>query len=214
MKKIKNKINYLNKKIEKNKEQIQRQTEKLNTIINLFNKNNTTKWVAVLGIVISISSLVISYTTFYFNAYKDAPTIIHGHIYCPKEIQKNVGDLISIGLMNYGNSWTQYNLSIVGEGFLLKESNIAGYVSEETLNNEYVSKLNFPYSIGPKDPDSYIIHIYPNTTLEQIKITAKLHYKTFSKIPLPFFDDIEYNILNCPYNTSITDIMYHLMEIK
>lgn len=176
-------------------------------IHRMSNKNDSTKWIAILG-------LVIAFSTYYFNVYLHAPNIVYTEVKCPKIFEKYSGELITISFTNYGDGATRYKLTLIGNGVGFKKSNMGTHVSREEFTKNYKSKLEFTYVIGPKVSNSFTFHIFANESSQsQIGYTATLEYDTFPLFPIPLtFRHVKYTILDCRYILNPQDSQYYLAE--
>jgi hypothetical protein len=177
------------------------------------NNNNVLKWISITGLVISISTLIISFSTYYFNIYLHAPFISYVKLDCSQQFDKVIGELKTVSLINNGDGGSYYQLSLIGEGIASKESNVGMSLSEEQLK-EYKSSYILNYYMGPKATNTFYFHIYPtNKTMPTIGFFIDVEYKTFPNIPIPFFQvPVKNRILNCYYQLNSTNYVYYLIK--
>jgi magnesium-transporting ATPase (P-type) len=175
--------------------------------------NNVLKWVSITGLIISISTLIIAFSTYYFNVYLHAPFISYVKLDCSQQFDKVTGELKTISLINNGDGGSYYQLSLIGEGTAFKESNVGMFLSEEQLK-EYKSTYVLNYYIGPKATNTFYFHIYPtNKTMPTIGFFIDVEYKTFPNIPIPFFQvPVKNRILNCYYQLNSTNYVYYFIK--
>lgn len=187
-----------------------KKSKKKVVLVKIINGKDASKWITAS---IAVLGLLVAFSTYYFNIFLHAPTVVHVAVECPDNFKRYDGVVILTDFTNYGDMLTDYSLDIKGDGVLIKEGGyISPSISEKLKEYKPFYKIG-PYAMAPKSTISYLFHIYPaNVSTPRLKFNVTLEYKTLS-LALPFYlTSVKKTIMDCEYNLNLTTEEYNLIK--